>query len=321
MRGLWLEDRKLRFRDDLPVPRPAQNEALVRVQQAGICNTDLEMIEGYYSFTGVLGHEFVGVVEEGPADLIGQRVTGEINIACQQCPACRRGHPTHCEERQVLGLIGHDGAFADYLTIPSSNLHRVPEKLGWDAATLAEPLAAALEIQEQVEIGEADRVLVIGSGKLGQLIIQTLALTGCHLRAASRSPRLLPLAGGRQLEVETVSAIAAGEFDIAIECSGSPEGFQHARRALRPRGTLVMKSTYAGRLEIDASSMVVDEIVLIGSRCGPMAPALELLAAGRVDPEPLIAGRLPLTRGLEAFEQARQPGAGKILLQIGEERR
>lgn len=316
MKALWLEDRTLSFRDDLPVPHPTGGEALVRVLQAGICNTDLEMVRGYYPFAGVLGHEFVGVVEEGPRDLIGRRVVGEINISCGTCDTCVRGHGTHCENREVLGIKGRDGAFADYLTLPSINLHPVTDGLSDDAATFVEPLAAALQIQEQVSIPPESRVLVVGAGKLGQLIAQTLVLTGCRLHLVGRRQQEVPLPNGESIRVELATAVPLGGFDIAIECTGNQEGFEIARRALRPRGVLIMKSTYAGRLEIDASSLVVDEITLIGSRCGPFAPALRLLAEKLVDPKPLIGARYPLAAGLRALEKAQEPGAHKVLLEI-----
>jgi len=318
MKALWLENHTLRFRDDLPVPQPAAGEALVRVLQAGICNTDLEMVRGYYPFTGVLGHEFVGLVEDGPRDLISQRVVGEINISCGTCPACARGHGTHCENRTVLGIKRRDGAFAEYLTLPSINLHPVPEDVSNDAATFVEPLAAALQIQEQVSFTPESRVLVVGAGKLGQLIAQTLVSTGCRLQLVGRRQQEVPLPNAQTMRVGLATAAPPDWFDIAVECTGNPEGFEIARRALRPRGVLVMKSTYTGSLALDASALVVDEITLVGSRCGPFAPALRLLAEKRVNVEPLIGARYPLPEGLPAFEQARQPGALKVLLEIGD---
>jgi len=317
MQALWLEDRTLRWRDDLAVPRPAAGEALIRVLRAGICNTDLEMVRGYHPFTGILGHEFVGLVEEGPRALMSQRVVGEINISCGTCPACERGQGTHCARREVLGIRGRHGAFAEYLTLPAVNLHPVAKEISIDAATFAEPLAAALQIQEQVSIVAADRVLVVGNGKLGQLIAQTLALTGCQLEIVGRRRQELPLPNSESMPVRLTADVTPGSFDVAVECTGNSEGFGVARRSLRPRGQLIMKSTYAGRMELDASDLVVDEITLVGSRCGPFAPALRLLAEGRVDVSPLIGSRYPLHRGLEALEEARQPGALKVLLEMG----
>lgn len=317
MKALWLEDRALRFRDDLPMPQAAPNEALIRVLTAGICNTDLEMVRGYYPFTGVLGHEFVGVVEEGIQDLIGRRVVGEINITCTVCEPCLRGHGTHCEKRTVLGIRGRDGVFAEYVTLPTSNLHPVPDTISIEAATFVEPLAAALEIQQQVAIGAEDRVLVVGHGKLGQLIAQTLALTGCSLTIVGRRRQVLTIPGVGDVSVIVAHDLSDRSFNVAVECTGNPEGFEIARRALRPRGTLVMKSTYAGLLEIDAAALVVDELTILGSRCGPFPAALDLLADNRVQVDSLIDGRYPLEEGPSAMEHARQPGTGKVLLEIG----
>jgi len=314
MKGLWLENKQLRFRTDLPRPTPPEDEALVKVVRAGICNTDLELLRGYYPYAGVLGHEFVGVVEQGPDRLQGQRVVGEINATCGQCRFCRSGQPTHCENRTVLGIVNRNGAFADYLTLPVKNLHPVPENVPTDAATFTEPLAAALEIQEQVAVNETQRVLVVGDGKLGQLVAQTLALTGCNLLAVGRHDEKLANLAARGIATGREDTIRDRSFDIAVECTGNPDGFETARRALRPRGTLVLKSTYAGKLSLDASTLVVDEITLIGSRCGPFPKALELLAQGKVDVQPLIQARYPLEQGLDAFARAQQRGVMKVLL-------
>jgi threonine dehydrogenase-like Zn-dependent dehydrogenase len=250
MNGLWLSDLQLQLRTDLPTPQPAEGEVLVRVLQAGICNTDLELLRGYYPYSGVLGHEFVGVVEEGPARLKGQRVVGEINAVCGHCRFCTSGNSTHCENRTVLGIVNRSGAFAEYLCLPEKNLHVVPESVSTDAATFTEPLAAALEIQQQVPIRQGDRVLVIGDGKLGQLVAQTLALTGCDLLAVGRHPEKLANLEARGIPTGYADAVQSRTFDVAVECTGNPEGFAIALSALRPRGTLVLKSTYAGRLSL-----------------------------------------------------------------------
>ncbi|MEA5467867.1 MDR/zinc-dependent alcohol dehydrogenase-like family protein [Spirulina sp. 06S082] len=316
MKGLWLEGDRLELRANIPQPQPLENEALVRVLRAGICNTDLELIRGYYPYTGILGHEFVGVVEEGAETLQGRRVVGEINAACGQCSLCRRGIPTHCENRSVLGIVNRNGAFADYLALPAVNLHPVPDRVSTDAATFVEPLAAALEIQEQVRVKEGDRVLVVGDGKLGQLVAQTLALTGCDLLVVGRHEEKLANLGDRGIKTGLLEAIAWRSFDLAVECTGNPEGFDVARRALRPRGILVLKSTYADRLTLDASVLVVDEITLIGSRCGPFAKALKLLEQEKVDVTSLIQARYPLEKGVEAIDRAKQRGVLKVLLEI-----
>ncbi|MEO8378724.1 MAG: alcohol dehydrogenase catalytic domain-containing protein [Acidobacteriota bacterium] len=314
MRALWLEARQLFVRDDVPRPS-AEDEVLVRVLLAGICNTDLELTRGYYPYAGIPGHEFVGVVEEGPEELLGRRVTGEINASCGACEACLAGRRTHCERRTVLGIIARNGAFADYLSLPATNLHLVPDSLTDEEAVFTEPLAAALEIQQQIRFSPEDRVLLVGDGKLAQLIAQTVALTGCRLLVAGRHRVKLELLARRG--IETATSVPEGRrFDVAIDCTGNAEGFATARAALRPRGTLVMKSTYAGDLTVNASSLVVDEITLIGSRCGPFAPALELLESRAVDVLPLIRGTFPLDDAVAAFAQAAQPGTLKVLVRM-----
>ena len=305
--ALWLEDRKLSLRD---VPRPETgDETLVRVTLSGICNTDIELTRGYYPFRGIPGHEFVGLTEDG------RRVVGEINAVCGTCHPCRHGRPTHCERRSVLGIVNRNGAHAEYLSLPARNLHEVPDTVPDEEAVFVEPIAAALEIQQQLRIEPADRVLVVGDGKLGQLIARTLALTGCRLTVLGRHRAKLDLLQEAGIATTTV-APEPRSADVAVECSGSPEGFAIARKALRARGTLVMKSTYAGELTVNASSLVVDEITLVGSRCGPFAPAIQLLAQRRIDVKPLISARYALPDALEAFEHAQRPGVMKVLLAI-----
>ncbi|WP_353933103.1 alcohol dehydrogenase catalytic domain-containing protein [Okeanomitos corallinicola TIOX110] len=316
MKALWLENNQLQLKTDIPIPQPADGEALIKVLRAGICNTDLELLRGYYPYQGILGHEFVGVVEKGSEHLINKRVVGEINAACGYCRFCLQGVPTHCENRTVLGIVNRNGAFAEYLSLPEKNLHIVPENVSTDAATFTEPIAAALEIQEQVKITPDDRVLVVGDGKLGQLISQTLALTGCDLLVVGRHKDKLQNLENLGIKTGLADSIKDRSFDIAVDCTGNPEGFATARRALRPRGTLVLKSTYAGNLSVDMSSLVVDEITLIGSRCGPFSPALELLATNQVDVTPLINSYYSLSEGLAAFEKAQTKGVLKVLLDM-----
>lgn len=318
MLAVWLENRQLCVRTDTPEPT-GDGEVRVRVLRAGICNTDVELVRGYYPFRGVLGHEFVGVVDDPSSPFAGRRVVGEINAVCGRCRHCRNGRPSHCANRTVLGIVGRDGAFAEYLTLPAANLLPVPDEISTDAATFTEPLAAALQIQEQVSIAKDMRVVVVGDGKLGLLIAQTLAFTGCALTVVGRHRDKLAIVERRGIEGVTAADIETGAFDVAVECTGNADGFALARRALRPRGTLVLKSTYAGALEIDVSSIVVDEITLVGSRCGPFDKALELLRDGRVDVEAMIHGRYPLSEALAAFEHAQRPGALKVLLDINAE--
>jgi threonine dehydrogenase-like Zn-dependent dehydrogenase len=317
MRGLWLEDRTLRLREDIPRPSPPAGEALVRVRLAGVCNTDLELVRGYYPYTGVPGHEFVGVVQDAPGatEWAARRVVGEINAVCDECSTCRAGRPTHCERRTVLGIVNRDGAFATHLLLPVANLHEVPDEVPDEVAVFAEPTAAALEIQEQVEIGPTERVVVVGAGKLGNLVAQTLATTGCEILVVGRSQRPLELLAARGLETAAASAVPERAADVAVECTGNPQGLEIARRAVRPRGTIVLKSTYHGRASVDMAPIVVDEITVVGSRCGPFAPALELLAGGAVDPRPLVDARYALEDGVAAFAHAARPGTLKVLVQ------
>ena len=275
---------------------------------------------GYYPFTGILGHEFVGVVEDSRGDphWIGKRVVGEINVACGVCPACRRCQPTHCVQRTVLGIQDLNGAFAQYLTLPLANLHLVPDKVSDDEAVFTEPLAAALEILEQVHIHPSDKVLVIGAGRLGQLIAQVLRRTACDLHIVTRYQYQRVILGKLGINLISEKDVGFGKMDIVVEATGSPGGFNLARQAVRPRGTVVLKSTYAGTMTFNPSSIVVDEVTLVGSRCGPFAPALDLLEMKKVDPIPLISARFPLHQGLEAFKQAGKPGTFKVILDMGE---
>ena len=290
MRALWLEDQKLSLREIDP-PTPPPGEALVRVLAAGICNTDVELTRGYYPYAGVPGHEFVGEID-------GRRVVGEINAVCHQCQSCLARRTTHCERRTVLGIINRNGAFAEYLTLPRENLHEVPDSVTTEEAVFVEPLAAALEIQEQVSVSPDDRVLVVGRGKLGTLIAKTLELVGCSLLVVGRSdPPPKPKS-----------------FDVVVEASGNPEGFATAREAVRPRGTLVMKSTYAGALTFNASALVVDEITVVGSRCGPFDKAIALLAEKRIDVRPLLHATYTLGDAIEAFAHAERPGVLKVMV-------
>jgi alcohol dehydrogenase len=315
MRALVCDD-GVHYRPVYPDPRPLPGEALIRVRLAGICNTDIELVRGYLAFRGALGHEFVGEVVE-PADpaWLGRRVVGDINAACYACETCRAGRHTHCPHRTTLGIAGRDGAFADYLSLPLQNLYPVPVSVPDELAVFAEPLAAACEILEQVAIRPTDRVAVLGDGRLGLLVAAVLRLTGADLTLLGRHPTKLAIAAGWGVHVQTADTPWPGDkADVVVECTGNPDGFALARRLLRPRGTLVLKSTYHGDASLDLSALVVDEITLVGSRCGPFAPALRLLEAGLVNPRPLISAVYPLEQGQAAFAQAVKPGMLKILL-------
>jgi len=317
MRAL-VYDGQLRLVRDYPRPELPPEEALVRVRLAGICNTDLEIVRGYMGYRGVLGHEFVGVIEEcADKSLIGRRVVGEINCYCGECPTCRAGAPTHCPNRTTLGIWGRDGAFADYLTLPVANLHIVPEAVRDEAAVFVEPLAAALEILEQVQVKPTDRVVVLGDGKLGLLVAQVLALTGCHLVVGGHHEGKLAILQRRGIEVRLADELPAEKADVVVECTGHPSGFAAARGLVKPRGILVLKSTFHGDVEVNLSALVVDEITLVGSRCGPFTPALRLLEHGLVDVESLISAIYPLDEGLAAFEGAQKRGILKVLLDMG----
>jgi threonine dehydrogenase-like Zn-dependent dehydrogenase len=314
MNALWLEDNKISLRNISQPQKP--NEALIKIRKAGICSTDLELVKGYYPYTGVIGHEFVGeVIEAQDASWIGQRVVGDINVVCGHCEQCLNGRPTHCEHRTVLGIINRNGTFAEYTTLPITNLHRVPDSVPDEMAVFTEPLAAALEIQDQVQVKPTDRVLLIGAGRLGQLVAQTLALTGCDLRVVARHAHQQNLLKARGIKTITAEEIRPWRWDIVVEATGSPDGFSLARRAIRPRGTMVLKSTYKGDMSVNFSSIVVDEIQLVGSRCGPFEPALRLMESRQVDPTVLIAAEFKLGEVLKAFERAAETGVLKVLVE------
>jgi threonine dehydrogenase-like Zn-dependent dehydrogenase len=313
MRGLWLEDGRVRLRSDLPEPSLAAGDALVRVLAAGVCGTDLELARGYYPFAGVPGHEFVGRVESAPGaeGWVGRRVVGEINVACGECAECLAGRRTHCARRTVIGIRGRDGALAELVAVPVANLHEVPPAIADQTAVFTEPTAAALEIQEQVSIAPGQPVAVIGPGRLGQLVARTLALTGCDLRVIGRNRDAL--ARLDRLGIATAETVPERWADIVVECTGHPDGLEQARRAVRPRGTIVLKSTYHGATSLNLSPFVVDEITLVGSRCGPFAKALDVLG-GRLDVSDLVTGVFALADAEAAFAAAARPGALKVLI-------
>lgn len=314
-------DGKLKLVLDAESPR-REGEALVEVICAGICNTDLEIVKGYAGFHGTLGHEFVGRVIESPdRSFVGRRVVGEINAGCGECASCSQGDSRHCPSRTVLGIKGRDGAFAEYLSLPLRNLLEVPSSVSDEAAVFVEPLAAALNIVEQVSIGRSSTVVIVGDGKLAQLILLVMTRIGCDVTVVGRHEHKLNLArahgadclllDGKELDPEL-----HGRFDVGIEASGSPSGLAQALRLVKPMGTVVLKSTHQGMTSLDTSQIVVNELKVIGSRCGRFAPALELLGRDRLDLTYLVSRKLSLDEGLLAFEQARSPNNMKVILQM-----
>ncbi len=316
MKGLWLENQCLSYRDQLPLPALGRDEVLVKLHLAGICSTDLEMVKGYYKFTNIPGHEFVGEVVQSPANpgLLNQRVVGEISIYCGVCPTCLAGNTSHCENRRTLGIQNYPGVFAEYLRLPARNLHLVPDSVSDEKAVFTELLAAALEIQQQIHISPGMRVLVVGAGRLGLLIAMTLGLKGCELQVVARRHKPIEILSNLGIRCISPDQVERGRSDLVVEVTGSPQGFALSRTAVRPRGILVLKSTFAGDLTLNMSSVVVDEIQLIGSRCGPFKPAIKLMENDLIDPTILIDSIYPLEKGLQAFDRASSPGVLKVLL-------
>ncbi len=316
MRGLVFHQ-KLQLHNDLPLPSRPHGEARIKVIQAGICSTDLQLMKGYMSFEGVLGHEFVGIVDEAPdTALIGKRVVGEINAACRACETCTRGHPTHCPHRTTLGIQGRDGAFADFLTLPVENLFVVPDSISDDQAVFIEPLAAACEIPQLVSIKPTDRLVVIGDGKLGVLCAQILVLSGCAVTLLGRHSEHDTWLTHMGIRVTSHPTDISRGADMIVEATGSPEGLSIAMQLIRPRGTIVLKSTYHGNVSVNMANFVIQEISLIGSRCGPFPPAIRLLETKHIRVDPLIHARYPLLDGLLAMEKSAQSGVRKVMLQM-----
>lgn len=293
-------------------------EAVVRVKMSGICNTDLEIVRGYAGFEGTIGHEFVGIVEsaEDAKHLIGRRVVGEINAGCGTCRNCEGNDSRHCPNRTVLGIVGRDGAHAEYLNLPARNLLLVPDEVSDEQAVFAEPLAAAFGITEQVEIRREMKVAVIGDGKLGNLCAQSLALKSDNTTLIGKHIGKLALVKGQNIEAILLEEAKrrSNEFDVVVEASGSESGFSLAMDLVKPRGKLVMKSTFQGKTNVEMWRLVVDEISIIGSRCGMFRPALDLLQKRKVDIDNLISDEYPLFDGVNAMAKAAQPGVMKVLL-------
>ena len=311
MRAIVLDDR-VNLASERPIPTPAAGEVLVRVVRAGVCETDLQLIKGYMGFRGVLGHEFVGVAESGP--FAGRRVVGEINCACWTCETCRRGLPTHCPNRTVLGILNHDGAFADLIAVPQRNLHAVPDTLSDDVAVFTEPVAAAFQIPVQITIGKTDRIAVLGDGRLGNLCAQVLARLSDRVLVIGKHPEKLAILAAMGIATTLLSdSPDERSHDIVVDCTGSESGLPAALRLVRPRGTIVLKTTVAGEQTLAWAPFVIDEVTLVGSRCGPFDRALTALEQGDVQVQPLISDRFDLSRGLEALARAQTKGILKVL--------
>jgi threonine dehydrogenase-like Zn-dependent dehydrogenase len=309
-------DEKLRM-DDVPMPVPGPGEALVKVLAAGICNTDIEIKRGYMGFIGVLGHEFVGIVEHAANSyLLGKRVVGEINCVCHVCDWCRMEMPHHCTNRTVLGISGRAGAFAEYVSLPEENLHLVPGSIRDDVAVFAEPLAAAFRITEQILVEPDDRVIVLGDGKLGQLTAQALGLSTKNLFCVGRHAWKLELLSRLGIATGLDTDQVEPGADVVVEATGRAEGLARALELVRPEGTVVLKTTVAGTTPLHFARPVINEIRIVGSRCGPFRPALEALALGTVEVRPMISESYDLADGVQAMARAEDPGVMKVLLHM-----
>ena len=317
MKAIWVEKGKLKL-VKLPKPRPKKGEVLIRVLYAGICNTDLEIVRGYMDFQGILGHEFIGIVEKGSSKWLGKRVVGEINLACGRCEYCQKGLSRHCPHREVLGILKKPGAFAEYLTLPEKNLHLVPDSISDLEAVFIEPLSASLRILDQLKIKKQDKVLILGDGKLAQLIARVLALKTKELLVAGRHQEKLALLS--RLGIKTILAEELSKFtpehsiELIIEATGNPEGLKTALKFIAPLGTIVLKSTYAKEPQIDLSQVVVNELKILGSRCGDFSQAIPLLEKNKVPVKDLISGIYPLEAYQRAFKKARERKSLKVIL-------
>lgn len=311
-------DQKINIIDNYSEPVPDQNEVLIKTKIAGICNTDLEIVKGYMNFKGILGHEFVGTIEKAPQNyqnLIGKRVVGEINCSCLKCEYCLKGIPTHCMNRKVLGIFNKDGAFGQYLTLPVKNIHIIDDSIKDEEAVLVEPLAAAFEILEQIHIKPTDKIIVLGDGKLGLLVCLVLKLINDNIILAGKNRDKLKIASDKNIKTITVDELKIEKsYDIVIEATGSLHGFETALNLVKPQGTIVLKTTVASKYQINLSSVVIDEIKIIGSRCGRFKPAIDALSNKKIDVNPLITKIYKFEKVLEALKKAQQKGSLKVLI-------
>lgn len=314
MKALVFEDGQAQL-TDRPDPTPPDGWISLRPLVCGVCNTDLEIVRGYMGFAGTLGHEVVAEVLDGPRR--GQRVTCEINFACGRCPACAQGMGRHCPHRSVLGILNQDGVFAERMVAPPENLHPVPDALTSDRAVFVEPLAAAFEILEQVHVAPGTEALVLGDGKLGMLVAQVLRMAGAEGLVVGKHDDHLAMLRDRGIDTVRLDAWDRTARPLVVEATGTAAGFELAMAATRARGTLVLKSTVADRPAVDLAPLVIHEIRVVGSRCGPFAPAVAALADGRIDVTPMVAGRYALSDGVAALEHAGRRGTLKVLIEVG----
>lgn len=315
MNCLYLSEGKICYRTDYQNQSNRDGLIPIDVMLAGICETDLQLQQGYMGFEGVLGHEFVGIAAAGKH--AGQRVVGEINCACGDCSECRQQRPRHCAQRTVLGILNHDGAFADRLWLPEENLHVVPESVSNERAVFTEPLAAACRIAEQVRIANRDHVVVLGDGRLGHLSAAVLAKHGAEVTVVGKHSWKLDMLQHCNVRTALLADYQpARKADVVVDCTGSESGFQLALQTVRPCGTIVLKTTVAKDHQLALSPVVIDEVTVVGSRCGPFQPALEMLERNDVDVEPLVSARYPLSEAVSAFQHAQQPDTLKVLLEI-----
>ncbi len=317
MKALFF-DQKLNYIDDYPQPERAAGEALIAVSVVGVCATDLEIINGYMGFKGVLGHEFVGrVVESEQKDLIGKRVVGDINCPCNNCELCRRGLRKHCPTRTVLGISDRDGALGEYLTLPNENLYCVPDQVSDAEAVFAEPLAAACQAFEQTGLKKGEKATVLGDGKLGLLVAKVFAANGEEVTLVGKHRDKIGLVKREGINTRMLSELTEErEADVVIDATAHPSGLETALKIVRPAGRIILKTTVAEPYRIDMAPVVINELSLIGSRCGPLDKALELLSAKKIDLLPMITAEYPIERGLEAFEKAMDKNSLKVLVKI-----
>jgi len=302
---------------DRPLPEAGPGTAVIRVAWAGICDTDLELCKGYMGFRGVLGHEFVGKVIDGPDEWMGKRVVGEINFGCGACPSCAIGLQRHCARRAVMGILDADGAFAERIEVPVDNLHHVPDNVSDEVAVFIEPLAAAYEILEQVHVHPGMECTVLGDGKLGLLVAQVLYQTGARVLAVGKHESKLAHLAKLGVATSLLADWSKKKADLVVDATGASAGFEAAVAATKPRGTLVLKSTVAAKGPVDLAQLVINEIRVIGSRCGSFAPALRAVTAGTVDVLSLISARVPLRDAERGLAMAAKPGMMKVLIDAG----